>query len=119
MEDSRAGCSDAKRAGRHVELRPDWEHVRKAVMLQVVLGAFLQNPDLAALLEATGDAVLVEGNRWGDDYWGAVPFPHRPTLKDGTLRLWKPERGAPDTWLAGHNYLGRILMSVRDVVRTD
>lgn len=60
----------AKRLGRRVELRPDWEEVKYDVMYQVCKAKFLQNPDLFKRLLATGDAELVEGNTWGDKVWG-------------------------------------------------
>lgn len=54
--------SDAKQLGRRVRLRPDWEQVKKSIMLKVVLAKFEQNPDLAVLLDATYGEELVEGN---------------------------------------------------------
>lgn len=81
--------SEAKRLGRRVKLRSDWETVKDQIMCQVVQAKFTQNPDLMAKLKATGDAILIEGNTWGDRYWGVC-------------------RGA------GQNKLGRILMALRD-----
>lgn len=79
----------AKRLGRSVELRPDWEEVKYDVMYQVCKAKFLQNPDLARKLVETGDAELVEGNTWGDKVWGVC---------DGV----------------GENNLGKTLMRIRD-----
>lgn len=59
----------AKRAGRKVRLRADWEDVKIDVMRKLLASKFA-HPDLADLLVATGDADLVEGNRWGDTFWG-------------------------------------------------
>ena len=59
----------AKRMGRHVSLRPDWEQVKVDVMRT---GLMLKFTD-AALTEkllATGDEELVEGNWWHDNTWG-------------------------------------------------
>lgn len=61
---------DAKRLGRRIALRPDWEAVKYDVMYQVCKAKFSQNPDLLEKLLATGDAELVEGNTWGDTVWG-------------------------------------------------
>ena len=80
----------AKRQGRRVPLRSDWEEVKTQVMTEVVRAKFTQNPELAALLLATGDAELIEGNTWGDTCWGV-------SLKTGK----------------GQNRLGKILMQVR------
>ena len=78
----------AKSLGRKVGICPDWEQKKLRVMQEVVLAKFLQNADLMAKLEATGDARLVEGNTWGDRYWG---------ICDGK----------------GENHLGLILEAVR------
>lgn len=94
-----ASPGEAKRYGRTIELRPDWERVKKRVMLLVVLTKFIQNPDLAKLLVATEDIPLEEGNTWHDNFWGAC----------------RCDDHAGD----GLNYLGRILMMVRDIVRED
>ena len=80
----------AKREGKKVKLRSDWESVKDAIMEQVVRAKFSQNPDLLKKLIDTGDLELVEGNAWHDTYWGV-------DLKTGK----------------GENHLGRILMKVR------
>ena len=80
--------SMAKRLGRHVKLRPDWEFVKESVMYEVCKQKFLQHPSLAKKLLATGDGLLVEGNDWGDREWGVC---------NGD----------------GNNKLGKILMSIR------
>ena len=56
----------AKRLGRKVPMRPDWELVKYDVMYEVCMAKFTQNPDLLSKLLATGDAELIEGNTWGD-----------------------------------------------------
>ncbi|MGX1195794.1 NADAR family protein [Metabacillus sp. SLBN-84] len=81
--------NEAKRLGRRVKLRPDWEVVKQDVMLGVVRAKFTQNAKLREKLIQTGDAELIEGNTWGDTYWGVC-------------------RGT------GRNELGKILMMVRD-----
>lgn len=84
--------SEAKRAGRALALRPDWETAKFDVMRACVRSKFALNPDLAAKLLDTGDALLEEGNDWGDRTWGVV---------DGV----------------GENRLGKILMDVRAELR--
>lgn len=81
--------SEAKKLGRRVVLRVDWEEVKLGVMYQVCKAKFTQNPDLAQKLIDTGDAELVEGNTWGDRIWGVC---------DGV----------------GENNLGKILMRIRE-----
>lgn len=82
----------AKRAGRSVELRQDWELIKINVMHQCLLSKFAQ-PCFRDLLVATAPAQLIEGNTWGDKYWGCVYI-----------------RGAWD----GQNNLGKLLMEIRD-----
>lgn len=84
--------SEAKKLGRRIELRKDWEDVKVKVMTEVVRCKFYQNPNLADKLLATGDAYLEEGNTWGDRIWGTV---------NGQ----------------GKNLLGGILMTVREELR--
>ncbi|CUX25323.1 NADAR family protein [Clostridium sp. C105KSO13] len=78
----------AKRLGRSVTLRPDWNQVKIPIMYEVCFAKFLQHPELMQALLATGDTLLIEGNTWGDRFWGCV---------DGF----------------GENHLGNILMDIR------
>lgn len=100
-------AGEAKRRGRQIALRPDWDEIKRVTMLQVVFTKF-SFPDLRDRLVATGPAVLIEGNSWHDDYWGAIPDTKTP---EG--QLWVCNDG---TYLAGRNWLGRILMSVRELL---
>lgn len=60
----------AKRMGRRLTLRSDWEASKVAVMRELVWLKFSTNPELCARLLATGQATLVEGNTWNDRFWG-------------------------------------------------
>lgn len=93
-EFSNLNPSEAKRLGRRVKLRSDWESVKVDIMTDLVRIKFLQNPDLKKKLLATGDEILIEGNWWNDQFWGVC----------------KGE---------GQNYLGRILMMIRKELRDD
>lgn len=84
--------SDAKKIGRHIKLRADWEDVKVDLMSKIVYAKFTQNPYLAAQLLDTKDEELVEGNTWGDKIWGKV---------NGE----------------GQNLLGQILMEVREEIK--
>lgn len=64
------GAGDAKRLGRRVAIDPTWDARKLDVMERVVWAKFSQNEELAAWLLATGDRPLVEGNHWGDTFWG-------------------------------------------------
>ncbi len=95
----------AKRYGKKVKLRSDWEDVKFLVMRYCVIQKFFQNPDIARKLRETSGQNLIEGNNWHDKYWGAVLTPI----------------GDTDCWV-GENRLGLILRQVRsmcnDVVST-
>lgn len=85
--------TEARHLGRKIPLRKDWEQVKISLMRKIVEAKFEQNPQLKEMLLATGDAYLEEGNTWGDRTWGTV---------NGV----------------GANNLGRILMDVREDLRT-
>lgn len=81
----------AKRVGRTILIRDDWEKIKDDVMRY---GLFLkfQDPEARALLLGTGDAYLEETNTWGDTYWGVC---------EGL----------------GQNRLGEMLMALRAYLR--
>lgn len=86
--------AEAKRRGRHVRLRDDWEEIKDGIMEEIVRAKFSQNPKLKAELLATGEAQLIEGNTWNDRYWGV-------DVRSGI----------------GKNHLGKILMKVRSELK--
>jgi hypothetical protein len=59
----------AKRLGRTVDLRGDWDAVKGGVMLGLLRQKFAAEP-YRSMLAGTGEARLVEGNRWHDQEWG-------------------------------------------------
>lgn len=59
----------AKKAGRIVKLREDWEHIKVSVMNTILCQKF-QDDQLAQKLVETYPHELVEGNTWGDRFWG-------------------------------------------------
>ena len=62
--------AEAKAEGRKLKLRDDWETAKFVVMEEVVRLKFATHADLRERLLATGDALLEEGNTWGDRVWG-------------------------------------------------
>ena len=82
---------EAKRLGQRIYPRPDWEEIKYTMMLSIVRAKF-KNGKMALLLENTGDILIEEGNTWGDVTWGISP----------------PNCGT------GKNWLGKILMTVRE-----
>lgn len=86
----------AKRYGRKVELRSDWDRIRYPVMRELLFLKFSRSR-LAADLIDTGDHELIEGNEWHDTHWGVCNCnQHKST---------------------GLNYLGRMLMTLRDYLK--
>jgi len=81
----------AKRIGKELKaagrVRPDWYSVNLKVMEDLLRQKF-SNPELRKKLVETGNAELVEGNDWGDVFFGVC-------------------RGK------GENHLGRLLMKIR------
>lgn len=83
----------AKRLGRRVNLRPDWEKVKFDVMEECLRSKFA-DPALKKKLLATGNEELVEGNYWHDNTYGNCSC---EKCKD----------------IVGRNMLGNILMKLR------
>ena len=77
----------AKRLGKHVPIDGHWEKVKLRVMLSLLWSKF-SDPELKEKLLSTGNKKLVEGNNWGDTFWGVC---------EGK----------------GSNHLGNLLMQVR------
>jgi len=61
----------AKQMGRNVEIRPDWEDVKRNIMLEAVSAKFEQNADLLDILLSTGDRRIHENRP--DPVWGGGP----------------------------------------------
>lgn len=81
-------ASEAKNFGKKVDLRSDWEKIKVQTMYEIVMCKFSQNTDIKKKLLDTAEEELIEGNGWGDVFWGVC----------------KGE---------GKNWLGKILMKVR------
>lgn len=63
-------CSQVRRWGQKVQLRPDWEAVKISIMEQINWDKYSRNPQLKTALLATGSRELIEANSWGDSFWG-------------------------------------------------
>jgi len=88
---------EAKRRGRVVTLRNDWDkHWRYVLMYDIVRTKF-SDPVMQDMLASTHDSILVEGNTWHDGLWGVCRCATCPP---------------------GRNCLGILLMQIRfDIVR--
>lgn len=80
----------AKRLGRQVPIRDDWDEIKLEVMAYC-LNLKFEDKALRAKLVDTGQATLIEGNTWGDTFWGVC-------------------KGK------GENHLGRLLMQIRNSI---
>lgn len=78
--------AEAKKLGQGGEIRPDWEEAKLRVMESLLEQKF--TGAMAIKLAETGDAELIEGNWWGDTFWGVC---------EGK----------------GENHLGKLLMKIR------
>lgn len=88
-----ATAAQSKQMGKLVELREDWEDVKLEVMLRLLVQKFKFDTLSSAatpgfLLEMTKDRELIEGNHWGDTFWGV-------------------------SFGSGQNVLGKMLMAIR------
>ena len=83
-------AKEAKRLGRKVKLRGDWESVKVDIM-EMLLRQKFADPALREQLLNTKDSMLIEGNNHGDTFWGVC----------------KGE---------GQNQLGRLLMKIRQEI---
>lgn len=59
----------AKRMGRKVPMRPDWDAVKLQIMEKLLRQKFSE-PYLKKLLTETQPLKLIESNNWGDVFWG-------------------------------------------------
>lgn len=88
-------CSpaEAKRLGRELPVTaPKWDTVRIVTMDFMLREKFKAGTELAEQLLATGSKDIIEGNRWGDTFWGVC---------DGK----------------GRNHLGKLIMTIRSELR--
>lgn len=78
----------AKRLGQQVMIRPDWNELRVPVMHQILRVKFgPDHPELVHQLLATGNRVLIEGNTWGDRFWGVDTRTNVGLNRLGTLLM--------------------------------
>ena len=90
-------CSPEGYKGFKIKLRDNWDIIKDPVMSIGVLIKFTMNIGLGNMLINTHGQVLIEGNKWCDNYWGdcqCVKCVKHPGL----------------------NKLGRILMNTRDQI---
>lgn len=79
----------AKKIGRSIPLRDNWDEVRVHYMRTILKSKF-SDQFLYEKLLSTSPHELIEGNAWGDTFWGQCPIDN------------------------GKNMLGKLLMELRD-----
>jgi ribA/ribD-fused uncharacterized protein len=90
-------AGQVKRLGRNkLQLRSDWEDVKLSIMEGGLRQKYAKDP-LRQMLLDTGDAILIEGNFWHDNFFGSCTCP-----KCGNK---------------GQNNLGKLLMQIRDEMK--
>ena len=87
----------AKGIGRHVYLRTDWNNVKIDIMRDALIQKFSDKKLQKKLIE-TGDAELIEGNWWHDNFYGDC---HCEKCRD----------------IIGENHLGKLLMDIREKLK--
>lgn len=80
--------SECKKFGRGIELRSNWDDIKVEVMRSLLQQKFTKSSPLADRLIKTGNCQIIEGNYWGDTFWGVC-------------------KGS------GQNNLGKLLMEIR------
>lgn len=86
----------AKRIGRRVELRSDWENKKVSIMEQLLRNKF-ESTRMKKLLKDTDRKQIIEKNKWHDNFWGTCD-----------CRSHKDK--------VGKNVLGKLLMKIRDEI---
>lgn len=81
--------AEAKKYGRTIDLRPGWNQLKVNIMRFLVSEKF-KDESLFQKLKETAPHDLIEGNNWGDTFWGQCPLGE------------------------GCNWLGKLLMETRD-----
>lgn len=90
---------EAKRLGRKVTLRLDWEEIKDSIMEEILRAKFA-SANMQSRLLSTKEEELVEGNVWHDNYWGDC----RCSTNEACVE-------------SGENKLGKLLMKLRGEIR--
>lgn len=81
----------AKQLSKTLPIRNDWGNLKIYYMREFLIQKFSQKPYRDLLMDTCG-LDIIEGNHWGDKYWGVC-------LKTNN----------------GQNNLGKLIMSIRDI----
>jgi ribA/ribD-fused uncharacterized protein len=81
-------AGEVKKLGRTINIRDDWDSIKYETMKKLLWQKFNKDPYKSKLM-ATGEQEIIEGNWWGDTYWGVC-------------------KGV------GDNNLGKLIMKIRE-----
>lgn len=70
FQSSHMTAGQAKRAGRRLAMRPDWEQVKVPTMRELIQQKYCSSSTLGHKLADLWDWHIEEGNTWGDTFWG-------------------------------------------------
>lgn len=87
----------AKRRGRKVKLRPNWDLMKINLMKRFLMQKFSYH-EFKSLLLSTEECYIEEGNYWHDNYWGNCYCKKCKNIE-------------------GKNQLGKLLMKIRRIIQ--
>ena len=91
-------AAEAKKAGKEITIRPDWDKVKRQIMYDILKIKFAPGSRFETILLGTNNRLLVEGNYWHDRIWGQCYCKNHN---------WE-----------GTNWLGELLMQIRNEARS-
>lgn len=65
---SKVSPAQAKKIGRKLKLRQDWDQIKNNIMSVGLIAKFQQNNNITNKLLETKEIELIEGNYWHDNY---------------------------------------------------
>ncbi len=83
---------ECKKFGRKIKLRENWDKIKIEIMNDLLKQKFAKGSQLGDMLVKTRDMHLIEGNTWGDTFWGVC-------------------------YGVGQNVLGLMLMEIRNSIK--
>ena len=89
-----SAAGDAKWQGKHLIIIPGFEQNKIEIMGKILRIKF-SNKEFKEKLLDTGNMLIFEYNMWEDVFWGIIQY---------------------DSLFYGENYLGRLLMEIRDEI---
>ena len=102
---------EARRRGKDIDVRSNWDKIRIPVMKKVLQAKF-EDQELADKLLRTEDMFLCELNYWGDTFWGKAPVvEHHKEVDGDVIREWTTRK------IKGENHLGKLLCEIREEIR--